>query len=268
MDKHSLLELSEEISQIAQKAEESVMDIYLKQKITHKTKVDGSPLTEADLSSHRLIIERLNKINLNLPVLSEEGKAAFKKDIKAFWLVDPLDGTKEFLNKNGDFTINIALIENGVPLLGVVNAPAKDEIFTGISGVGAYKIVEGRLFEITTKKINIENLRVTLSRSHQTEKDVRFLEVLTGTFKKVEVIEAGSSLKLCRVAEGQSDIYCRMGPTFQWDIASGQAVLEAAGGELRNLRGESFQYSFNSKKKNPEFYSVGDPTYPWANLFS
>ena len=268
MDKERLLELSEVISQIALKASKSIMDIYLRKEFTQEKKEDGSPVTEADLSSHRLIIEEINNLDLNFPVLSEEDESKLKEDNKTFWLIDPLDGTKEFLNRNGDFTVNIALIENGAPRLGVVSVPAKGELFKGIPGVGAYKEVDGSQNQIKTRSLKQEMITVTVSRSHQTEKDHQFLQRVSKNFKEIELIEAGSSLKLCRVAEGKADIYCRMGPTSQWDIAAGQAIVEAAGGALRELGGDNFHYVLDSEKKNPEFYCVGDLNFPWKNFFS
>ena len=267
MDNERLLELSEEVSEIALKASEAVMDVYLRKEIAQEKKEDGSPLTEADLASHRIIIEGLNNLNLKFSVLSEEDELSSKMGCETFWLIDPLDGTKEFLNKNGDFTVNIALIEKGSPKLGVVSAPAKGELFKGILGIAAYKIKDGRQKEIKTKAINQDLITVTVSRSHQTEKDKKFLEIISKRFKEVEIIEAGSSLKLCRVAEGLADIYCRMGPTFQWDIAAGQAVAEAAGGMLKRLDGDNFQYIYDSEKKNPEFYCVGDSNFTWKTFF-
>ena len=175
-DKERLLELSEEIAEIALKASESVMDVYFRKEVTQEKKEDGSPVTEADLSSHRLIIEGLNNLDLKFPVLSEEDKVKHKKGDKTFWLIDPLDGTKEFLNKNGDFTVNIALIENGSPVLGVVSAPAKEELYKGISGVGAYKGINGIQSQIKTRGLNLDLITVTVSRSHQTKKDHQFLK--------------------------------------------------------------------------------------------
>ena len=267
MNKERLLELSEEVSGVALKASEVVMDIYLRKEISSEKKEDGSPVTEADLLSNRVITEGLSNLDLGFSILSEEDKSKHKGGNKTFWLIDPLDGTKEFLNKNGEFTVNIALIEKGSPQLGVVSAPAKGEVFKGISGVGAYKVKDGSQKEIKTKTLNQDRITVTLSRSHQSKKDHQFLEKVSKSFKEVELIEAGSSLKLCRVAEGVADIYCRMGPTFQWDIAAGHAVTEAAGGTINVLDGNKFQYSFDSEKKNPKFYCVGDSNYPWKDLF-
>jgi len=268
MDKEKLLELSDKASEIALKASQSIMDIYIREEIALEKKEDGSPLTEADLISHQILVEGLESLDLNFSVLSEEGKSNHKLEDETFWLIDPLDGTKEFLDKNGDFTVNIALIEKGSPLMGIVSAPAKGELFKGILGVGAYKTNNGGQAEIKTKTLNKELITITVSRSHQTEKDKQALARINKNFNEIEIIEAGSSLKLCRVAEGLADIYCRMGPTYQWDIAAGQAVAEAAGGALKTLDGNDFFYTFDSEKKNPEFYCVGDSSFAWKTLFS
>ena len=268
MDKEKLLELSDKVSEIALKASQSIMDIYTRREITLEKKEDGSPLTEADLISHKILVEGLNSLGLNFSILSEEDKPKHKLDDETFWLIDPLDGTKEFLDKNGDFTVNVALIEKGSPLLGIVSAPAKGELFKGILGVGAYKTNDDGQTEIKTKALNKELITITVSRSHQTEKDKQVLNSISKNFNEIEIIEAGSSLKLCRVAEGLADIYCRMGPTYQWDIAAGQAVAEAAGGALKTLDGNDFFYTFDSEKKNPEFYCVGDTSFVWKTLFS
>ena len=268
MDKEKLLELSDEVSEIALKASQSIMDIYTRKEIALEKKEDGSPLTEADLTSHKILVEGLDNLELGFSVLSEEGKSKHKLDDETFWLIDPLDGTKEFLNKNGDFTVNIALIDKGTPLMGIVSAPAKGELFKGILGIGAYKVNDGGQAEIKTKTLNKDLITVTVSRSHQSEKDKQALKSISKNFNEIEIIEAGSSLKLCRVAEGLADIYCRMGPTYQWDIAAGQAVAEAAGGALKTLDGNDFFYTFDSEKKNPEFYCVGDSSFAWKTLFS
>ena len=247
MDKEKLLELSDKVSEIALKASQSIMDIYTRREITLEKKEDGSPLTEADLISHKILVEGLNSLGLNFSILSEEDKPKHKLDDETFWLIDPLDGTKEFLDKNGDFTVNVALIEKGSPLLGIVSAPAKGELFKGILGVGAYKTNDDGQTEIKTKTLNKELITITVSRSHQTEKDKQVLNSISKNFNEINIIEAGSSLKLCRVAEGLADIYCRMGPTYQWDIAAGQAVAEAAGGALKALDGNDFFYTLIKK---------------------
>ena len=266
MDKHLLDDLSFQIAEIVKKAADSVMDIYLRNEILQKTKADGSPVTEADLTSHKVISEGLNLLPKSFPILSEEGNKTFNEKIRVFWLVDPLDGTKEFIKKTGEFTINIALIEGGKPILGIVSSPVTGELFVGMLGKGSYLIKKGVSKKISTQKMQKDLLRMTLSRSHQSIKDKNFIKRADKKFKEIKVIPAGSSLKLCRVAEGRADIYCRLGPTFQWDIASGHAVLESAGGILKGINGEKFKYTFEAEKKNPEFYAVGDANYDWTEL--
>ena len=266
MDKHLLDDLSIQIIEIVNKAADSVMDIYLRKEILQNTKPDGSPVTEADLTSHKVISEGLNLLPQSFPILSEEGNKRFNEKIRVFWLVDPLDGTKEFIKKTGEFTINIALIEGGKPILGIVSSPVTGELFVGMLGKGSYRIKKGVSKRISTKNIQKDILRITLSRSHQSIKDKNFIKQADKKFKEIKIIPAGSSLKLCRVAEGRADIYCRLGPTFQWDIASGQVVLESAGGILRDLNGEKFKYIFEAEKKNPEFYAAGDASYNWTEL--
>ena len=267
MDKEKLLELADKVSEIALKASQSIMDIYTRNEIALEKKEDGSPLTEADLISHKILVEGLNSLDPKFQVLSEEDNSKFKLDEETFWLIDPLDGTKEFLNKNGDFTVNIALIEKGFPLMGIVSAPAKGELFKGVLGVGAYKADNGVQAEIKTKTLNKELVTVTVSRSHQTEKDKQVLKSISKNFNEIEIIEAGSSLKLCRVAEGLADIYCRMGPTYQWDIAAGQAVAVAAGGVVSDLSGRPLRYEFKSSTKNPQFFCAGDNSFSWKDVF-
>ena len=163
MDKENLLELSDKVSEIALRASQAIMDIYTRKEIASEKKGDGSPLTEADLISHKILVEGLESLDVNFSVLSEEGRSKHKLDDETFWLIDPLDGTKEFLNKNGDFTVNIALIDKGTPLMGIVSAPAKGELFKGILGIGAYKVNDGGQTEIKTKTLNKDLITVTVS---------------------------------------------------------------------------------------------------------
>jgi len=266
MDKRLLQDLLPHIIEIANKAADNVMDIYLRSDIFQKIKTDGSPVTEADLASHKIISEGLKLLPGSFPILSEEGHKKPREKVNIFWLVDPLDGTKEFINKTGEFTVNIALIKEGKPVLGVVSAPSTGELYIGQLEKGAYRLKNGVSKKIKTKNINREMLRITLSKSHQSQKDKDFIELASKNFKKMKIIPAGSSLKLCRVAEGSADIYCRLGPTYQWDIASGHAVLESAGGIIRCLTGDGLKYSFESNKRNPEFYAVGDSNFDWSEI--
>ena len=158
-------------------------------------------------------------------------------------------------------------IEDGTPILGVVSAPAVQETFIGFAG-RAFKILGKEKIEITSQKQSEEFCLVTVSKSHKSEKDQAFINLCEKKFTEVKELPTGSSLKLCRVAEGKANIYSRLGPTYQWDIAAGQAVVEASGGLISSLNGQALTYDFISEKKNPLFYCSGDPSYPWQDIFT
>ena len=242
-----------------------ILDIYNDEDISIEKKGDGSPVTLADKTSHEILFSTLSSIDKSIPVLSEEGEIK-DSNVDLFWLVDPLDGTKEFIHKNGEFTVNVALIERGRPILGVVSAPALEEKFIGLKGE-AYRISQGVKTKIHSRSQSKDFCLVTVSKSHKSEKDELFIKLCEERFKEVKELPTGSSLKLCRVAEGRADVYCRLGPTYQWDIAAGQAVVEAAGGNVSDLNGRSLKYEFVSETKNPLFYCTGDGSYPWKEVF-
>ena len=230
------------------------MDIYTRKEIALEKKEDGSPLTEADLISHKILAEGLNNLGLKFPVLSEEGKSKYKLDDETFWLIDPLDGTKEFLNKNGDFTVNIALIERGSPLMGIVSAPAKGEWFKGILGIGSYKVnkcsiidcLDSLLSESQKLPINYErdNYIIVGSRSHISVETEQFFKEKEKENKNVEVMAIGSSLKLCMVAEGRADAYPRYAPTMEWDTGAGHAIAKFAGFSVKQYNSsEDLEYN-------------------------
>lgn len=223
--------LANQVTQIARQAGDAIMAIYQKDFKVYE-KADESPLTEADLAAHNIIVESLKNIS-DLPILSEESAEidwSVRRTWDDYWLVDPLDGTKEFVKKNGEFTVNIALISSGVPILGVVYAPVLEHTYVGVSGIGAFKI-EGQ----NSRKINPvvhtegEVWKVVGSRSHQSPEIQNLLERLDG---ETELIAMGSSLKLCLVAEGAAHLYPRLGPTCEWDTGAAQAVVEAAGAKV------------------------------------
>lgn len=203
-------------------------------------KEDESPLTEADEAGNEVIMEFLRESHPAIPVISEENRQlpyGERSGWKRFWLVDPLDGTKEFIKKNGEFTVNIALVEDGVPVVGVVYRPVGDTMYVGIQGEGAYRITgEAEPVRIaggahyTTKT----GVKVVASRSHLTPEVERFVEALRAEGKTVEFLSAGSSLKLCLVAEGEADVYPRFGPTMEWDTGAAHAVATAAGRRVLN----------------------------------
>ncbi len=250
--------LLEAIKDIAQRAGHAILDVYGTD-FEATRKADHSPLTEADLAAHRLILAELSRITPELPVLSEESASeidsAERNSWSRYWLVDPLDGTREFVARNGEFTVNIALIDAHRPVLGVVHIPVSDTTYSGIPGVGAWREANGR----ATSSISVRRparpvLRVLGSRSHASPKLVDALKAMGPH----ELISAGSSIKLCLVAEGAADLYPRLGPTSEWDIAAGQAVIEA-GGQVVDLNGQPLNYNARPTLLNPDFLAYGDP---------
>ncbi len=230
----------DEIVDIALRAGEEVMKIYRAGDVASRQKADdrGSPVTQADIASHKLIVTALKKFGY--PIVSEEGDAPETKEkLETFWLVDPLDGTKEFIKKHGEFTVNIALVRSGEPVLGVVYAPAINALYWGAKGQGAFKSSgaggpDGKQ-KINVKKGASEVPVVVASKSHFDDKTKKFLEDV-GEHKLKHI---GSSLKICLVAEGAADLYPRLAPTYAWDIAAGDAVLRAAGGAIYKVGGEA-----------------------------
>lgn len=220
------------ILQIARKAGDKILEIYNDAELSKivDNKADNSPLTLADKASNKIIIEGLNALELNYPILSEEeAHAPFgeRKSWSTFWLVDPLDGTKEFINRNGEFTVNIALIENGKPIFGVIYVPVTDVMYWG-NEKGAF--IQRGDSNVEALKVNksTKNRIAVRSKSHASQEE----EVVLERYDVTDSISVGSSLKFCMVAEGKADMYYRHGPTMEWDIGAGQAILEAAGGKV------------------------------------
>lgn len=207
-------------------------------------KEDNSPLTRADKLANEVIIEGLKSLPHQYPIISEEEKDVpyeVRKNWPIFWLVDPLDGTKEFIKRNGQFTVNIALIDNHVPVIGFIYAPVSDELFYGIKGIGSFKICEDGEYKISSSTRK-NNLVAVGSSSHANEEEEEHL----AKFPIVETIKWGSSLKFCKVAEGTADVYLRTGPTMEWDTAAGQCILENAGAKMTKLDGSPFLYNKKS----------------------
>lgn len=226
-------------------------------------KADRSPLTTADLASHSVILEGLSTLTPHVPVLSEESQQAeleHRFSWSRYWLVDPLDGTKEFIGRNGEFTVNIALIDQHVPLFGVVHVPANDVTYVGITGIGSFVIHQkSDAHPITVKAPASSVPRIVGSKSHPSPLLSDYLEGLGDC-----ILESiGSSLKFCRIASGASDLYPRLGPTSEWDTAAGQAVLEAAGGHVVDLEGSPLRYNQRQSLINPFFMAFGDPGRDW-----
>lgn len=225
-------------------ASKEILEVY-NSAFSLEQKEDKSPLTEADLRSHKAIVSYLDKTPI--PVLSEEGREIdFNERSKwnYLWVVDPLDGTKEFIKRNGEFTVNIALVKSGKPLLGVIHVPVSDELYIGIEDLGAFKI-KGEdykdlksLFQKENKIPNKENRKYTVvgSRSHMSSETEEFISIKKAEKGQVDILSKGSSLKLCMLAEGKADDYPRFAPTMEWDTAAGHAILSAAGGKVINWR--------------------------------
>ena len=258
----------ENVKTIAVEAGQRILEVYDRGfDVTDKN--DGSPLTEADSAANEIIMERLVRLTPDIPVLSEESAAiAYEERSQwhTFWLVDPLDGTKEFIKRNGEFTVNIALIHERRPVLGVVYVPVSGVTYTGSAGGAAFKQTTGK----NAERIHVSAWRggkavVVASRSHRGEKLDEFLARLEQREGGFDTASMGSSLKLCLVAEGAADVYPRLGPTSEWDTAAAQCVVEAAGGYVTDLAGEPLRYNKPSVL-NPWFLVSGSGGYEWAPL--
>jgi 3'(2'), 5'-bisphosphate nucleotidase len=266
MADRSELELLDKIRSIAREAGDAILSVY-RRDFGVELKDDRSPLTEADRLSHELITRRLGALAEALPVLSEEAapeQLRGRREWRRFWLVDPLDGTKEFIKRNGEFTVNIALIAEHAPVLGVVCAPAIDREYFGGPGLGAWRAEGGAAAApIHVRPAPSGAARVVGSRSHPSPDLARYLEGLG----EHEVKSMGSSLKICLVAEGEADVYPRFGPTSEWDTAAAQAVLEGAGGCIMDTVGQPLRYNGKEHLLNPHFLAVGDRTRDWLAPF-
>ena len=250
---------------IARSAGEQIMRIYGTE-FSVDVKADKSPVTAADLAAHQVIVTDLKRITPDLPVLSEESSAlpyAERRRWDSYWLVDPLDGTKEFISRNGDFTVNIALIQGGRPVAGVVHVPVNGLSYYGCVGVGAFRRDrDGQAAPIKARKlIPGSPVKVVASRSHRGE-------LLDGYLAKLgshETVSRGSSLKFCLVAEGSADVYPRLGPTSEWDTGAGHAVLLAAGGEVLSVEGGALAYNAKESLLNPHFIAYADSSRDWRS---
>lgn len=239
-----------DVIRVADEASEKVLRIYQSDfKVNYKA--DESPITAADTAAHDIIVRGLRGISRDIPILSEEGSDILwgeRKHWRRFWLVDPIDGTKDFTQRTGEFTVNIALIEDGEPVLGVVTAPALKEAYWGVKGEGAHKRDRsGKVHRIEVAKPRSVK-RVVASKNHLNPETREFIEKLG----EHELVQAGSSLKFCRIAEGHADIYPRLGPTCEWDTGAAHAVLLAAGGRVEQFDGAPLKYG-KQDVLNPQF---------------
>jgi 3'(2'), 5'-bisphosphate nucleotidase len=264
----ALRKLLPELVALAEDAGRAILEIYaagVDPGVRYKD--DDSPLTKADLASHRVISQGLAALTPDIPVLSEESSAApyeERRRWELFWMVDPLDGTKEFLNRNGEFTVNIALIRDGAPIVGVVGVPEKRRLYFAAEDTGAFaKAEDGEAAPISTRALGAGPLKVVASRSHAGKETEDFLARLKGRYPALEIVSVGSALKLCQVAEGSAHLYPRFGPTMEWDTAAAQCVVEISGGRVTDLAGQRLAYN-KPDLHNPHFIVSGDPALEWA----
>jgi 3'(2'), 5'-bisphosphate nucleotidase len=260
-----MIELLNKIENTAIKAGAAILEIYDSSDFGIQTKSDDSPLTKADLAAHHLIVDELKQHTANIPILSEESaEIPFeqRQQWQKYWLVDPLDGTKEFIKRNGEFTVNIALIENGSPILSVVYVPVSDVSYSAAKGYGAFKLADGKRQQIHTHK-PARNIPIVVgSRSHVSADVQTYLDKL-GNY---ELTAMGSSLKFCLVAEGKADLYPRLGLTSEWDTAAAQCIVEQAGGRVVTLDNQALKYNSKESLLNPYFMVYGDGNREWINI--
>jgi 3'(2'), 5'-bisphosphate nucleotidase len=253
MDQEGLIQ---QLLPIAREAGDEILTVYSRGTGEVQLKGDGAPLTEADLAAHHVLVSQLKPLLPECPVVSEEdvGSWVHRQSPGRFWLVDPLDGTKEFIARNGEFTVDIALIEDGRSVLGLVYAPAIDALYWGGAGLGAFRCMNGHTVAIKVAAAEAGGVcRVVASKSHLNETTRSLIDRLG----EVSLVQAGSSLKFCRVAEGEADIYPRLAPTCEWDTAAAQAVLEGAGGVVVDLQGMPLLYG-KPEAINPSFIATRD----------
>lgn len=260
-------ELTDAMAEIARAAAKKILDIYHTD-FTVESKDDRSPVTQADLAAHEIINDGLARLTPSLPVLSEESAAipySTRKTWKQYWLVDPLDGTREFIKRNGEFTVNIALIKDHHPVAGVVYAPVKGLCYCAAQGEGARRQAPGEApVKIKTKRTRPGAFVVSGSRSHGNKRQDAFFNKLEGDPRFVPM---GSSLKICLVAEGVVDIYPRFGPTCEWDTAAAQCIVEEAGGRVTDFDFARLRCNAKDSLLNPNFIVIADPAFDWNSYF-
>ncbi|MGY8564331.1 3'(2'),5'-bisphosphate nucleotidase CysQ [Paracidovorax citrulli] len=256
--------LRETVIAIAQDAAASIMDVYARP-FDVEIKSDSSPVTAADLAANQVILRGLGQLTPDLPILSEESAQVpweVRRHWGAYWLVDPLDGTREFVKRNDEFSVNIALIYQGAPAFGVVLAPVSGVAWHAMRGELAYRRDGMHDSVLRTRTPALPPLQVAASRSHRSPQTQALLERMG----EIEVVAQGSSLKFCRLAEGTLDVYPRLGPTAEWDTAAGQCVLHAAGGAvLSAATGKPFRYNRRETLLNGDFIALGDTRLPWRS---
>jgi len=266
-DSNKPSELLAPTMELARAAGQEILTVYA-QDFSVEHKDDCSPLTEADMAAHHCIVAGLQALTPRLPILSEEEAAipyAERSRWSSYWLVDPLDGTREFIKRNGEFTVNIALIEDHQPILGVIYVPVSGVSYYACRGAGAYRQEPGAEPQaIRARPWRGGHITVAGSRSHRDERFSRFLD----QFDDHTIISMGSSLKSCLVAEGKADIYVRLGPTSEWDTAAAQCIVEEAGGRLLDTGMRPLRYNTKESLLNPFFIVCGDGEQDWTKYLA
>lgn len=254
--------LSQQCLNIARQAGEVILQIYHGD-YSIEEKADKTPLTEADIAAHNIIIKQLQTLTPGIPVLSEEAAQQpfeLRQQWQTYWLVDPLDGTREFIKRNGEFTVNIALIHQHKSILGVIHAPVIKQDYYAWQGAGAFKVEAGMpAKKIQVRKLNSKKPVIAGSRSHVTEQMQNYLNQL----QDYDLLSVGSSLKFCLIAEGLADLYPRLGPTSEWDSAAAHCIVEQAGGYISKTNRDALLYNTKDSLLNPSFLVYGDNHYDW-----
>ncbi|AFU99790.1 3'(2'),5'-bisphosphate nucleotidase CysQ [Simiduia agarivorans] len=265
--------LFQALEAIARDAGDAILAVYnAPESVAVDHKADQSPITQADLAAHDILVAGLTPLLPGVPVLSEESHIPdyeTRGQWHRYWLIDPLDGTKEFINRNGEFTVNIALIDEGAPVLGMVYVPVKNWLYYGANGHGSYRLRDGELATISTRKVDAalsqgEPITLVASRNHGADAVQSLMDKLSrATQRPVATDNMGSSLKLCLVADGSADLYPRLALTSEWDTAAAQAIVEAAGGAVVDTDFRVLRYNQKADILNPFFYVIGDIGFPW-----
>ncbi len=259
---------TESVEELAWQAGEAILQVY-NSDFQVENKADDSPLTQADLASHQIIVDGLARVTPDIPIISEESVPPDfneRSQWPRYWLIDPLDGTKEFINKNGEFTVNIALIEGNRAVYGVVGVPVQGKLYVGDVAAGLAECVAGgNRTPISGRKMSAQqqSLVVVASRSHGGERLEQYIDGLAARFPQTSRTPVGSSLKLCVLAAGEADLYPRLGPTSEWDIAAAHAVLSAAGGQVYGFDRQILPYNSKESLLNPDFLAVADAGFSW-----
>lgn len=268
-------EFMQQVAAISELAGKAILEVYNSgESFEVTTKQDDSPVTKADHLAHEIICRELRAFS-DYPILSEEGDAVdfeVRRQWRNYWLVDPLDGTREFIDQNGDFTVNIALVTDHVARLGVIFAPDKNLLYVGSPQIGAFKRVMAELWEpIQAQNIVLREaqglaVRLLGSRRYGLDQLREAMIYIEESFGAKELLSVGSALKFCLVADGQADCYARFGPTCEWDTAAGQAILESAGGRVLDKHGQPFRYNQRESLINGDFWALGDPDERWLQV--